>query len=437
MAAVSRAVVVGGSVAGLTAAACLAEHVDDVVVVERKEPRPDASLAPQGPLPHVLLLAGLRVLEEVFPGLGDDLRKGGADDGGADPTVLACHWVAAGRTRDHAAFPGNSTPAAMGSRALLESHLRRRVALLPAVTTLRDTATHLAVEHGRVTGVHLRDGGLLEADLVVDATGRSAPLVGGSDLPAPPVTEVVVDLRYTGFLVERRPDDFGSGHLGYVQNTPAIPRLGFALPHEAGAWQIALGGYFGDQAPAEPGGAAAFARTLADQAMVEVVSRPRLGPPSRYTFRSSLRRHWDKVRHPLEGYWPVGDTVASFNPIYGQGMSSAALQARALGDLVGRYGAGPGVAARAARATAKVVDNPWLIAVGGDFVYPGTRGHRPAGQRVVNAYLERVMRAASVDEDVNGALTAVQNLIAPPSSLFAPRIVTRSLREGRAGSAQR
>jgi flavin-dependent dehydrogenase len=415
--------------AGLIAAACLAEHVEEVVLVERRAPRPDASIAPQGGLPHVLLLAGLRVIEETFPGVGGELREAGADGGGPDPTRVPGRWVAAGRRRDHLVFAGNTYRPAMASRALLESRLRERVRALAPVTMVGDTATRLAVaDDRRAAGVHLRERGLVEADLVVDASGRGAPLAGTGEVPAPPVSEVVVDVRYTGFVVERRAADFDSGCFAVVQNTRAIPRTGFALPHEGGAWQVMLGGYFGEQAPTDRAGAVAFARTLADPVLAEVVSRPDLAPPRRYRFRSSLRRHWERVPRPLQGYCPIGDAVASFNPVYGQGMSSAALQARALGDLVGRYGTDPGLAARVARATSRVVDSPWLVAAGSDFVYPRTRGPRRRGQGAINAYLERVMRAAAVDEHVNDAFTAVQNLVASPYSLLAPGVVSRSLR---------
>jgi hypothetical protein len=126
----------------------------------------------------------------------------------------------------------------------------------------------------------------------------------------------------------------------------------------------------------------------------------------------------------------VGDAVASFNPLYGQGMTSALLQAEVLGAAVDRFGNRPRLAPTIARATARVVANPWTTATGADFIYAATEGRRPRGATVINRYVERVTRAAAVDETVNAGFTGVQQLLAAPPTLFRPSIVLRSWRYG-------
>lgn len=199
---------------------------------------------------------------------------------------------------------------------------------------------------------------------------------------------------------------------------------------EGARWQVVLGGYFGDAAPTDPAGAREFARSLADPTLDELLARPYLIPASRYTFRSSRRRHWEKLSRPPHGLCVLGDAVASFNPVYGQGMSSALLQVEALGGALGLHGNGPRLAAEVARSAAKVADNPWLTATGADFVYSATEGRRPPGSSFVNRYVERVTRAAAVDETVNAAFTGVQQLLAAPPSLFRPAVVARAVRYG-------
>lgn len=427
---IGRSLVVGGSVAGLAAAAHLARHSAEVLVVERHALTDNVTVAPHGAQPHILLAAGAHVLDELFPGAATALIAAGADEAGGDPTRIPGRWAAAGAVRDHIALPGNTAPAILCSRSLLEAYLRTAVRSLPNVAVVHDHAQRLAVDAPlRVTGIHLRDAGLVEADLVIDATGRTAPLVGTPEVPSPPTSEVAVDVRYTSYVVERRAGDFGGGSFCVVQNTPHQPRGGVAVPREGGAWQIALAGYFGDSAPADPAGARAHAATLADPALVEMFDRPFLEPPRRYHFRSSLRRHWERLgRQHLPGYVPIGDTVASFNPIYGQGMSSALLQARALGRAVEHHGTAPALSARMARECARTVAGPWTIATGGDFVYRQTNGKRPVGQTTVNAYVERLLHAAAYDEEVNAVFSRVQQLLAPPTTLFAPRIIARVLR---------
>ncbi len=447
---IDRAVVVGGSIAGLAAAATLAARVPQVLLVERRTARETGSVAPQGHLPHVMLAPGARVLEQLFPGFAQDLLDAGAVTGGEDPTLLPCHWAAHGSLRRHLRMPDAGFPRALCSRLLVESRLRAATLALPQVHAVRASAERLLLDDdpdaGPVaTGVRLRGSpaepaghhpGDLPADLVIDATGRAGQLTRA--LPtAPQVSEVVVDLRYTAFVVDRRPGDLGGAAFAVVQNTRSIPRVGVALPMEGERWQVVLGGYFGDAAPVDPDGATAFAGTLADPALVPLLGRPYLGEPARYTFGASRRRHWDRwTAHPGH-LCVIGDAVASFNPVYGQGMTSALLQAEELGAALDRRrdarpgrdpGREPGPAL--ARRMAAIADNPWLTATGADFAYPRTQGRRPRGNGLVNRYVDRVTRAAATDEVVNAAFTEVQQLSAAPPTLFHPRIALRALRHG-------
>jgi 2-polyprenyl-6-methoxyphenol hydroxylase-like FAD-dependent oxidoreductase len=376
----------------------------------------------------------------MFPGFADRLVHRGAVAGGDDPQRLPCHWVAAGTVRDHLRLPDLGFSRALCSRALVEEQLRELTLALPNVRLMDASVDGLEIgdrsgRHRAVGGVALRGSrASLEADLVVDASGRGSRVetwLAGAGLPTPPHSEVVVDLRYTAFVVDRRPEDLDGAAFGVVQNTPRLPRIGVALPMEGGRWQVVLGGYFGDAAPGDPEGARGFAQSLSDPALGELLDRPLHGEASHYTFRSSLHRHWEKLAPAPLGLCAVGDAVASFNPLYGQGMSSALLQAAALGRAIDRHGTGPAFQRAYARAAAKVVANPWLTATGADLVYPATAGNRPPGNALVNRYVERVTRAAAADEIVNGAFTGVQQLLTAPSVLFRPGVVTRTLRHGR------
>ena len=439
MGTIERAVVIGGSITGLGAAATLATHARDVVVVERRTVEDGGSTAPQGHLPHVMLVAGNRVLEDLFPGFASGLLGSGAHDGGSDPERLPCYWRAAGTLREHLRLPDLGFPRALCSRALVETRLRTATLALPNVTRVDGSVAGLDLVDGtgrtpRVAGVRLRGvTSPLGADLVVDASGRSTKAgdwLAAAGLPEPRTTEVVVDLRYPAFFVERRPDDLGGAAFAVIQNTPDLPRIGVALPMEGGRWQVVLGGYFGDAAPTDPDGAREFARSLADPTLTALLERPCLAEPARYTFRSSRRRYWEKLAQHPPGLCVLGDAVASFNPIYGQGMSSALLQVEALGAALALHGSGPRLGPAVARGAAKVVDNPWRTATGADFLSAATSGRRPPGNSLVNRYIERVTRAAAADETVNAAFTGVQQLLASPPSLFRPGVVARALRYG-------
>lgn len=120
--------------------------------------------------------------------------------------------------------------------------------------------------------------------------------------------------------------------------------------------------------------------------------------------------------------------MCSFNPVYGQGMSSASLQASALAELVAQHGAGAERLPKAFyRRIAPIVDNPWKIAAGADFLHPRTTGPKPSGTDLVNRYLAKVQLACHTSPSIAATMLEVQNLLAPPTSLMAPHRVARVL----------
>ena len=122
----------------------------------------------------------------------------------------------------------------------------------------------------------------------------------------------------------------------------------------------------------------------------------------------------------------VGDAVCSFNPIYGQGMSVAALEALALRRHLERT-AEP-APRRFFRDLARVVDVPWDMAVGGDLVFAGVEGRRTAKNRMINAYLTRLHAAAEQDAALSSAFVRVVGMVAEPASLLHPGAASRVLR---------
>lgn len=240
--------------------------------------------------------------------------------------------------------------------------------------------------------------------------------------------------------VRRHADDLGGALFAVVQNTAALARIGVALPAEGDRWQIVLGGYFGDAATRTRDGVRTFARTLPDRAISDLLANDWLGEPASFRFPFSRRQHWERAARLPPGL-VVGDAVASFNPLYGQGMSSAALQAEALGALLDRVGNSPRLPHAFAKATAAVVANPWQIATGRrPRLRPDPRAQRAVGTGLLNHYLARVLAVAAEDRTINLALSRVQQLLAPPATLLRPAILWRVLtavRSPRSGPADR
>lgn len=424
-----QAVVVGGSIAGLATAAVLAQRFSEVTVLERRELSTKGepwSVAPQGGFPHVMLAAGHRALEGLLPGYEQSLYAAGAVAG---DLASGRWWVGAERVRTSLGF---TIP--FCSRALVEATLRQRVVALPNVRVVeRATVRGLRVEGGRVRGVEV-DGNptRLDGELVVDCSGRGSRAghwLQAAGFEAPKATAVGVDLTYTTVVLRRHPGQLDGDVYAMAQNVPPhLSRLAVLLPYEGDRWGLVFAGYFGDRP--EPGrdGLLAFADSLPVPWFGDLLRETEwLCEPYSYRFPSSLRRRFERLRALPAGFAALGDGVSSFNPLYGQGMSSAALQAMALGDALDRHGNSAKMPRAFARRAAKVVDNPWKIAAGADFGYPQTTGDKPAGTDVMNRYIDRVLRACSIDHTVNRKMGEVQQLLVPPEALLRPGIVIRAL----------
>lgn len=443
-----NAIVIGGSMAGLLAARVLSDHCASVTILERDAVN-DAPEARKGQ-PHTrhlhgLLARGLQVMVHYFPDLLEGLRREGA--------IIAdmgegMRWFTHGgyRLQTKSGLQG-----ALLSRPLLEWQIRRRVLALPNVR-LVDRCDVLGLTfdetQSRVTGVRARlraaavgepgaGDRLLRADLVVDASGRGAATPrwlqeAGYNHPAE--SAVHVNMGYATRLYRRRAGDLpGAALLMVTAEGPHDGRSGMAFPVEGDCWIVSLGGMHGDHPPLDEAGFLAFARSLPAPDVYDLLLKlDPVSPITPYRFPASLRRHYEQIGRFPEGYLVLGDAICSFNPVYGQGMTCAALQAEALDELLTRrggnlHGLAPAFFARAA----KIVDIPWQMAVGADFRFAGTVGEKALGTDFINAYLGYVHRATHHDPVVLQAFLQVMNLMQPPASLFAPKVLLRVLRPRR------
>ncbi len=426
-----HAVVVGAGVAGLLATRVLSDAFDRVTLVER-DPLSDA-VAPrrgtqQATHVHILLEAGRVTLEALFPGYGDEITAAGGlvVDAGTDVQYYQDGGFFASGADRH--------PMLCASRPLFESVLRRRVGALDGVRIrapchVSDFRFDAA---GDVTGVAVRAEEVadeIEADLVVDATGRTSRTpdrLERAGFQAPPVDEVEVDLAYSTLVVER-PATVRRGYL--IGPSPACPRGGTVLPVEDDRWMVTLFGLHGDHPPTDLDGFRAFAASLPTPEVSDVLERQpvRSGEIHHYPFPSNRWVRYDRLEAFPGGLVPVGDAIASFNPIYGQGMSVAALGALSLHHAL-RAGGIDGLAERYVDRTASVVDTVWRIAVSADFEFPRTTGPKPRGTDLFNRYRSRLVRTAHSDDRVSDAFARVFLLERKPTSLLHPSILLSVLR---------
>jgi 2-polyprenyl-6-methoxyphenol hydroxylase-like FAD-dependent oxidoreductase len=429
---VGQAVVLGGSIGGIVAARALAEHFKRVIVLERDAETPCDGVrkgVPQGRHAHGLLYRGREVFEELFPGWTDDVVARGGVFG--DPGTQG-RWIHGGHTMARA--PGRS-PALLASRPLIEGTLMRHLGKLANVTVRREVdVLGIAADGERVSAVRTRariDGreDVLEADLVVDALGRGSPTpkwLETMGVAAPAVDEVKIDVHYVTRLFARRPTDLDGDTFVIVGAVPPSRAAGVALAQEGDRFVVTLAGYLGERAPTDLDGFRAHARKLAAPDIADLVDHAEpIGDAVTATYPASRRRRYEKLSRFPEGLLVFGDAIATFNPIYGQGMSVAALEGLALRRCLAR--GGDRLWRRFFREAAKVVDVPWGTAVLNDLRFDGVEGRRAPFTSTLHRYLDRVYGCGVADPDIARAVLDVVNLAADPSSLMSPRILGRVL----------
>lgn len=419
---VRRVVVVGGSIAGLLAAAALAGSGRSITVLERDElparpePRPGV---PQGRQPHVFLHRGLLAVEELLPGVDADLRAAGAVP--LDTGYLA--WLGEFGWSPRAPQYGILSL----TRPLFEHVVRDHVRALAGVV-LRDRTPVTGLRRGPSTGPRWwvdTAGDAVPADLVVDASGRSSRLPHWLDtLGVGPARTTRVDAR-VGYATARVAVPPGTITVDGIVLLQTPERSGGgALPAEGGTWLVTAIGA-GDRRPGRD--RASFVGTLAslpDRSLHDLAADSDAEVVT-YRQTGNRRHHYDRVRGWPDGLLVVGDALCAFNPVYGQGVTVAALEALALRDAV----RGPLRTRRLLRRFGRVVDLPWRIATSEDLRYPSAGGRVPRASALFSRWTRELGRlSAHGDELAQLSVARVYHVMASPWLLLRPGLVARSVR---------
>lgn len=445
-----RALVLGASIAGLWTARVLADQFDEVLVLERDRLPEDAaprSGAPQARQYHILLLRGLQLLREYFPGLEEELIAAGAV-----PFDVTGDVMLRSRGKWLRQFPSGRRLLSC-SRLLLEAHMRRRLRQDARIRFVEGVdVTGLLADNGgtAITGVRYQprpaaggDNGStgeagateLGGDLVVDTLGRRSPTPAWLQaLGYAPPEETVVD-SFLGYVTRRyrRPAAFNADWrmLLITATAPHDPRGGLIFPEENDVWVVMMAGANKDYPPTDEAGFDAFARSLGPEYYAAVQAAEPISAPIGYRGTDSRWRHYEKLDRWPDRYVVLGDAFCGFNPIYGQGMTVAALSAVALGAEIARAdGQLDGVAARAERAFGKITHGAWLLATGADLEWPETVGGESSNglaDRFGRWYIDKLLDAVGRDEQVRMSFNEVNQLVKPATSLFAPSIMARVL----------
>lgn len=419
----NHAIVMGGSIAGLCAAAALARSFDRVTVLERDEDPAGSTVrrgAPQASQPHLLLRRGRKVIESLLPGLGAALAAEGVEqhDIGTD-----WKWFQHGIWK--VSFCADM-PIWYQSRPLLEAQMRRRVAAIANVELRFGVAIECPIHReGAVRGVMLRDGVELAADLVVDCTGRGTRTptwLASWGYGEVEEEKVDVGLAYVSGEFEAASGKVPAPGIAIYQVPPHLKRGGFAVQIERGRWQVTMFGYHGDHAPTDHEGFVAWATTLAQPTIHDALQGAK--PTTalrRFTFPHQVRRRYEQLAKLPQGYVILGDAMCSFDPTFGQGMSVAALQAEQLGKLIARGKS----TAKIQAALARLAAVPWMMTSSEAHRWAETKGPEPVGASLMRRYNARIYELAGKYRDVYRVFLEVIQFEASPMALFSPQMLRR------------
>ncbi|MDT5133784.1 MAG: hypothetical protein QOE41_3095 [Mycobacterium sp.] len=434
-----RAVVLGASMGGLLAARVLADFFGTVTVVERDALPDDPAIrrgVPQGGHVHVLLPRGAQILDELFPGFLNELVAHGApvwDDGELSKLHLSFdghEMLRSGKI----ALDAKAMAMYMPSRPFLECHVRRRLQAMRNVTIL---AGHEVAElkstadRNRVTGVRVvdRDGGAereLMADVVVDAMGRGAhtpAFLESLGYGRPVEDHIVMHTTYVSQLL-RIPQGTLKEKLVNIGPAPGRPTGMFLTGYENDTWMFTVFGMVGREPSRDLAGMLSFAQEYCPAHLLAAVRAGEpIGEVARHRMPSSQWRRYDKMPRLPDGLLVCGDAICSFNPIYGQGMTVAALDAVALRDCLGC--GGTDLPRRYFRASAKPIGVAWQMAAGSDLAFPEVAGRRSRSMRVTTRLVDWALTACESDPVVAVRFFKVNGLVDPPIRLLHPAFVYR------------
>ncbi len=432
-----QAVVVGSGIAGLFAARVLSDHFDHVTVVDRDHEPKNAevrSAVPQGNHFHILLPGGLDAIRGWFDGIVDDLIESGSVELMLGRDFYA--YTTEGKSYSlqiHRPDPVDGEMTYVQTRPQLEMNVRNRVESLPNVSfRYRSLVDGPLITDGHIAGVTIRGGEAVSADLVVDASGRNSFTARWlTDLGYNPAPETYIncDVNYTSVIV--RPENWDAFEGSVIFFMPSgegeHASHGGAIVKLAGdRWLLTLTNRYSDAPPTNWDGYRKFGKTLVHPIWDGLVtaSNPR-GPIKTYRLKRVVRHHYEQLDRFPEGLVPVGDAVCFFNPTYGQGMSSAAGQCRALEEILDARVAGGqdlnGVAMDFFPSAAEWVRGPWAIAAASDFGNSKCTGDFPVDDL---PDLERLGRLAETGEPDSPEIALVSDIMVLREPLSAVNRLT-------------
>lgn len=422
---------------GLAAGAALSKFFESVVIVDRDPTGAGLDMRSgvgQGHHAHNLLKGGELSIERLLPGAIDELRSAGAVEVRQAAKARfydTGHWL----PKRDLGFTNLSA-----SRWLMEKVVRERLLREPGVSIRHSASLKELVfddDEGSVTGLVISnaDGSSeeLTADLVVDCTGRGSQLcahfkAGGLD--EVPELRIKMGLSYTSAVYDAAADALGGDVWLAALPRPPHKRGAFVWQIEAGQWLVSLHSRFEKQLPESGDEMLAFASTIEVPDVADFLKQATVAGPIR-TYRKphATWRRFDKCEQFPNGLLALGDAIASFNPVYGQGMSVAWLQASALRDILqrraGEVAGLDGLAAEYFPAAMNFSREAWNASTLVDAAYEEVTGDTLPGAEQSLVFLRAIRTLLEDDPALHADYMGIGQMTTPATALRTPERMAR------------
>jgi flavin-dependent dehydrogenase len=422
-----KAVVIGGGIAGKLAARVLSEYFQEVIILERDQkpegPHPRKG-APQGKHLHALLFAGDYGLEELFPGISKQFHANFAVKINSTKELA---WFHHGVWKLRYDGPYSTT---LQTRPHLEWQIEQEIHKIANLTVRYNTVVQNYLfnkQENRIIGVELQ-GEKMDADLVVDTSGASSFSTNWLTKQNIHIPEekVKINLTYASQFFELPESEERDWAIKIVYPNPPLEKSGGTISKvEGNRYVVTINRYHSDE---QINDIMRLAKQLPKPDIYnEIKDAAPLSETAIYRVPQIVWRRFEKMKNLPEGLLLIGDTVCRIDPVFGQGMSIAVLEALALKKYL--KDTKTISSARFQKRVAKMISPIWGMVLAEDFRYPETTGNKPYGLKLQQWYAKEIFLLSAEDSRIYDRFVKVMNLIGPMTILMHPKVVFRVLKK--------
>lgn len=432
-----NAIVIGGGIAGLLAARVLFTHFKQVMILEKdvysNKPGPRNGISQSSHI-HILLMKGKQILTELFPKLEANLIAKGAHK--IDLLADVKYQLATGVAMRFQS--GMDTIAC--TRPLLECEIRNELLAQSQNIKIIDNArvVNLIKNHGnnKIVGVNTISNNVAEdfyGELIVDASGRKSETTQWLEKIGFGRPKEIRINSFIGYATQKYkfPENLNLDWKSFIvpTNPPTNPRMAVIYPVEDNDIMVGLLGIGKTYPPTDAEGFLEFAKQIGiDEVKKTIENSEPVSSIFGYREAGSRKYLFEKMKAWPENFITLGDSVCAFNPMYGQGISVAAMCAKTLGECLKSDGKiktlEKGFAKRFQKRIAKVNSFPWLLGTSEDLRWPTTEGPRPnLVTKLMQKYVNEVMLLGPQSAIATRSFFTVLHMLKSPLVLFHPRVI--------------